>query len=131
MRSAEDLIGKQYEGNDSIASWYWPASVDRQLAPENYEACQALLSLVGNKAVPIPAAIIATHVFSVSADFDWPVRHAALEAVLKRIRNAKREELKIRKRPEQRLRLGIYQVSSSKAARVPKYWDNSRLEQTR
>ena len=56
----------------------------------------------------IPVEELARHVLRVTEGADWPVKRAAMQALLRRLGFAKRDELGVAKRPGGRRRLGLY-----------------------
>ncbi len=61
--------------------------------PGDREAREALLQIAGRRTLPIPAEMIVDHVLGLAGDWDWPVRRAALEAVLRRLASARAQEI--------------------------------------
>jgi hypothetical protein len=57
------------------------------------EARAALLQIAGRRTLPIPTELIVDHVLRLPGDRDWPVRRAALEAVLRRLASARAQEI--------------------------------------
>ena len=81
---------------------------DLTVAPEASEAYQTLLAHVGRKSPTIPAALLVRHVLALVPAGEWPTRVAAMDALLRRLESARREELRIESRPEGRRLLGLY-----------------------
>ena len=60
--------------------------------PEGFEETwQALVDLAVRP--PVPAALLAAQALEVTRGADWPVRRAAMEALLRRAKSAESEEL--------------------------------------
>jgi superfamily II DNA or RNA helicase len=57
------------------------------------EAFAALVHLAGKKPAPIPSDLLARHVLALPGDWDWPVRRAAMEAVLRRLHSMREQGL--------------------------------------
>src|SRR5512136_1821616 len=77
-------------------------------APEDSEAIQTLLSLSHKKTGPIPEGVLVGHALSVSAEADWPVQRAAMEALLRRVAFAEADELRVAARPAGDAVFGFY-----------------------
>ena len=67
-----------------------------------------LCDMAATKFDALPPEMLATHVLATTEGADWPVQLAAMQAVLRRLRFAQRDELKIAQRPARRQRLGMY-----------------------
>jgi superfamily II DNA or RNA helicase len=89
------------------------------LSAPDLEAFRELVSLARRKCGAIPEEAIARHVLSVTGDVDWPVRRAALEAVLRRIAFAKRDQLEVASQPPGSARLGLYRTSGADSTLRP------------
>jgi hypothetical protein len=59
------------------------------------EAYLSLLDLARKAASQVPPEMLARHVLSLTADADWPVQRAAMEAVLRRVTAARQDELSV------------------------------------
>lgn len=77
--------------------------VDREL-----EAFETLRAQVGARSKPIPADLLAGHVVTVVPAEEWPVRADAIDALMRRVDSARKEELQIRERPDGGRALGLY-----------------------
>ncbi|WP_337173941.1 DEAD/DEAH box helicase [Paludisphaera sp.] len=77
--------------------------VDREL-----EAFEALRGQIGGRAKPIPADLLAGHVAAIVPAEEWPVRADAMDALIRRLDSARKEELRIRSRPQGARALGLY-----------------------
>ncbi len=74
--------------------------IDTTATPEATEAYQALVAQVGRKSPTIPPGVLALHVMDVVPPEEWPTRVAAMDALLRRLDSARRDELRIVSRPE-------------------------------
>ena len=68
-----------------------PRSVDEALA--------ALTQIAGRRTLPIPADLIARHALGLPGQWDWPVRRAALEALLRRLASARSQRIAVVRAP--------------------------------
>jgi hypothetical protein len=59
------------------------------------EARDALIQIAGRRTQPVPAELAVDHVLALPGDWDWPVRRAALEAVLRRFASVRAQELTV------------------------------------
>ncbi len=75
---------------------------------EDLEAFQELRSRVSGNLGGWPAEMVARHVLSVTTGADWPVQKAALDAIIRRLSFARRDELKVSFRPRGPIGLGYY-----------------------
>jgi hypothetical protein len=82
-----------------------PADLDRR------EAHAELTSMAHRTFAPIPPGVLASHVLAVTAEGDWPVHHAAMEALIRRQRFASRDGLRVIGRPQRSDGLGAYRTS--------------------
>lgn len=79
-------------------------------APASHqETWEALVDLGGRALVPAP--FLAAQVLRVARDADWPVRRAAMEALLRRVKSAEAEELTVVSVPPRRSPFGSYTVA--------------------
>ncbi len=86
-----------------------PATSTSSTHPINdLEAFEELRTRASGKLAGLPPDMIARHVLSVTVGADWPVRRAALEAVIRRSLFARRDGLEIASRPSGRIGLGLY-----------------------
>lgn len=83
------------------------------------EAFQELRTRAGGKLGRIPADLVAAHVLAVTRGADWPVQRAALEAVIRRMSFARRDELEVTARPRGNLGLGVYRTARKGDRRRP------------
>ncbi len=83
------------------------------------EAFQELRSRAGGKLGRIPADLVATHVLAATRGADWPVQRAALDAVIRRMSFARRDELIVTGRPRGNLGLGVYRTARMGDRRRP------------
>ena len=56
----------------------------------------------------IPAEFLVRHVLAIVPAHEWPVRVEAMDALLRRLESARKDELRIEARPEQGKLLGLY-----------------------
>lgn len=83
-------------------------SGDSSTPKDAQEAYQVLLSRAHHKPGKIPAELLVRHVLSTTAEADWPVKHEALEALLRRMSFGKTDGLRIASRPADGRLLGSY-----------------------
>jgi superfamily II DNA or RNA helicase len=79
--------------------------------PSDSEALEALKQLAGRRTLPIPPEALIRHVLALPGAWDWPVRRAGFEAVLRRLSSARSQELTVIDRPA-RGGFGRYGLSS-------------------
>ncbi|MDG3006871.1 SNF2-related protein [Paludisphaera mucosa] len=77
--------------------------IDREL-----EALESLRAQVGRKGGAIPADLLAGQIMSVVPADEWPVRADALDALLRRLDSARKEELRIKSKPAGGRVVGLY-----------------------
>ena len=58
------------------------------------EARQSLLQIAGRRTLPIPPELVVGHVIGLAGPWDWPVRRAALEAILRRLASVRAQEIR-------------------------------------
>ena len=75
---------------------------------EETEAFKTLVGRVGRNTAKIPAELLARHVLETVPAQEWPVRVEAMEALLRRLESARKDELRIERRPENGKVLGLY-----------------------
>ena len=75
---------------------------------EETEAYKTLVARVGRNVSRIPAEILALHVLETVPAHEWPVRAEAMDALLRRLESARKDELRIERRPEDGNVLGLY-----------------------
>jgi len=86
-----------------------PISFHRDTLPEDdSEAARVLRSIAHGKTGRIAPDLLVEHVIAITADAGWPVRRAAMEALLRRLQFAERDELKVAKRPPRGKPFGLY-----------------------
>jgi hypothetical protein len=59
------------------------------------EAYEALVQIAGRRTLHIPADLLARHVLALPGQWDWPVRRAALEALVRRIASVRVQEISV------------------------------------
>jgi hypothetical protein len=62
---------------------------------DDTEAYQALAQIAGRRTLPIPAELLVRHTLSLPGRWDWPVRQAAFEAILRRLASARAQEIAV------------------------------------
>ena len=87
-------------------------------APEESEAERVLLGLARRKTGAIPAEILVRHVLELYHAADWPVKKAAMEALLRRCSVAQKDALRIAARPGNGSPFGHYRVRRKREADV-------------
>ncbi|MBN2362346.1 MAG: DEAD/DEAH box helicase [Deltaproteobacteria bacterium] len=85
-----------------------PAGPAREPRIEESEAYRLLFDLARRRTGSIDTDLVVRHVLAVTEGADWPVRRAAMEALLRRFGFAKRDGLRIRERPPQKAVFGLY-----------------------
>ncbi|MFO0889925.1 MAG: SNF2-related protein [Isosphaeraceae bacterium] len=75
---------------------------------ERTEAFAALLDRIPRNASKIPGALLASHIMAVVPAHEWPVRAEGMDALLRRLESARKDELRIEKRPAGGKILGLY-----------------------
>lgn len=79
------------------------------------DARAMLLQIAGRRPLPVPAAIVVDLVLGLPGNWDWPVRRAALEAVLRRLASARAQEISVVDAPR-RSAWGRYRLGRAGAA---------------
>ncbi len=74
------------------------------------EAFLELRSLANRRSGAIPPELLASHALAVTQGADWPVHEAALQALLRRVGFAKRDQLRVATRPGRATPLGFYVI---------------------
>ncbi|HEX3696586.1 MAG TPA: DEAD/DEAH box helicase [Polyangia bacterium] len=59
------------------------------------EAYESLLQIAGRRTLHIPAEILVRSVLALPGEWDWPVRRAALEAILRRVASISTQEIAV------------------------------------
>jgi superfamily II DNA or RNA helicase len=88
-------------------------------AVEQAEAYKTLLAHVGRKSPKVPADVLVRHVMACVPPHEWPARVEAMDALLRRLESAKRDELRIEARPENGRLLGPYATRRRNSAARP------------
>lgn len=86
------------------------------------EAFEALVHLAGRRTLPIPAQLLAEHAMALPGGWDWPVRRAAFEAILRRLSSARGQELSVVRSPR-RGPFGAYTLRSRQTGAELRYAD--------
>lgn len=84
------------------------SGAERGSEVDHLEAYAALCDMAHKKAGAVPPAALARHILEVTQGADWPVKRAAMAALLRRFDFARRDELRVAKRPARNKRLGVY-----------------------
>ena len=59
------------------------------------EARESLLQIAGRRTQPVPSELVVEHVLGLPGAWDWPVRRAALEAILRRLASVRAQEISV------------------------------------
>jgi hypothetical protein len=59
------------------------------------EACEMLVQIAGRRTMPIPAELLAQHTLALPGRWDWPVRRAAFEAILRRLASVRTQQIAV------------------------------------
>jgi hypothetical protein len=94
--------------------------LDTTTSTSDGEAFEALNQLAGRRTLPIPAEILVRHILALPGPWDWPVRRAAFEALLRRLASARSQELAVIESPR-RGPFGRYALGSPQAAGLLSY----------
>jgi len=63
------------------------------------EALDMLVQIAGRRTLPLPVEVLARHALDLPGDWDWPVRRAALEALLRRLASARSQRITVAREP--------------------------------
>ena len=96
-----------------------PVTIAGEPADAETEALRELRALAWKKTGSIPTELVVRHVQAITASAEWPVKRAALEAVLRRIGAVKRDALKVAARPPRGNVLGFYRTRQAHATERP------------
>jgi hypothetical protein len=94
-------------------------STDCVVPVEETEAFAALMDRFGRRETKIPAELLVRHVLAVVPAHEWPVRVEALDALLRRLESARKDELRVERRPEDGSVLGLYTTRRRGSAARP------------
>ena len=83
------------------------------------ETFATLLRLAHGATLRIPPALLVQHVVGLPGDADWPVRRAAMEALLRRCGFAERDRLRIASRPSREALFGTYRTRRPRESERP------------
>ena len=75
------------------------ATVARTAATGSDEAHDTLVQIAGRRTLPVPAEILVRHTLALPGTWDWPVRRAAFEAILRRFESVRGQELSVLEGP--------------------------------
>ena len=94
------------------------------------EARESLLQIAGRRTLPIPPGLVVEHVIGLPGPWDWPVRRAGLEAILRRLASVRAQEISVADAPRRgawgRYRLARADVDEALAYDV-RLWSLSPL----
>src|SRR5215212_6110458 len=69
------------------------------VAPNDSEAYEVLMQMAGRRTLPVPGDLIVRHVLALQGNWDWPVRRAAMEALLRRFGSVWAQEIAVLEAP--------------------------------
>jgi len=97
------------------------APIEEWLPPEGeqQEAYDTLLHMARRGTGRIPPALLAGHVVDVYSEAEWPVKRAAMEAVLRRFDFARRDALRVAAAPARGGPLGLYRTRPRRGSARP------------
>src|SRR5271169_2624740 len=75
---------------------------------EETEAYHELMARVGRRTGTLPADLLVRHVLGCVPANEWPTRVEAMDAVLRRLESARKDNLRVASRPAEGRLLGIY-----------------------
>lgn len=87
--------------------------------PSTSESYRTICGMLARKTGGISVDLLARHILRVTEGFDWPVQHAATEAIVRRLKSAATEELRVAVRPRNRNPFGLYYTRRSGSLRRP------------
>ena len=90
-----------------------------QQQAQQQEAYDALLQMARRRTGRVPPELLANHVVEICREADWPVKHAAMEALLRRFGFARKDALRVASRPEKGAALGLYQTRPRRSSVRP------------
>ncbi len=99
-----------------------PVSSIETLLPaeeDQREAYKALLHMARRKTGRIPPELLAGHVVAIYREADWPVKRAAMEALLRRFDFARADRLRLAASPARGELLGLYSTRSHSGSARP------------
>src|SRR4051812_7682360 len=94
-------------------------STDCDVPVEETEAFAALMDRFGRRETRIPAEPLVRHVMAIVPAQEWAVRVEALDALLRRLDSARKDELRVERRPEGGKVLGLYATRRRGSAARP------------
>jgi len=92
---------------------------ERQLEQRQQEAYDTLLQMARRRTGRVPPELLAGHVVEIYREADWPVKRAAMEALLRRFGFARRDVLRVAARPARGAPLGQYRTRPRRAGARP------------
>lgn len=96
-----------------------PAVSSSAIEPTLSEAFQILLSSSRRKTGRMPTEALVRHALSVTAGAEWPVKRAAMDALLRRLAFARRDGLRVASRPPGRASFGHYTTRRARSRERP------------
>jgi superfamily II DNA or RNA helicase len=84
------------------------AAAELETPVEQTEAYKTLMDRVGRKSPAIPADHLVRHILTCIPAHEWPVRFDGMDALLRRLDSAKKDELRLEARPNNGHVLGLY-----------------------
>jgi len=84
------------------------ALAEIEVPVEETEAYQELMSRVGRRNGKVPSDVLVRHVLGCVPANEWPTRVEAMDAVLRRLESARKDNLRVESRPAEGRLLGIY-----------------------
>lgn len=64
-------------------------------ANDDSEAYEALVQIAGRRTAPVPVELLVRHTLALPGRWDWPVRRAAFEAILRRLVSVRAQEIAV------------------------------------
>jgi superfamily II DNA or RNA helicase len=79
-----------------------------EIPAEKTEAYQELMARVGRRTGVVPAELLVRHVLGCVPAHEWPTRVEAMDAVVRRLESARKDDLRVESRPAHGRLLGLY-----------------------
>jgi superfamily II DNA or RNA helicase len=119
---AQHLLWQEGSMTESAQSASAPRSAN--------EALEALIQMAGRRTLPIPAELLARHALDLPGEWDWPVRRAAFEALLRRLALARSQRIAVVRGPR-RSPWGRYSLCRAGGQPLPYELDLSSVQPAR
>ena len=84
------------------------AIAEIEVPVEESEAYRELMARVGRRTGVIPAELLVRHVLGCVPAHEWPTRLEAMDAVIRRLESARKDDLRVESRPADGRLLGLY-----------------------